>query len=85
MSNIYKAFENLSTESILLYGISKDINSALRYLDYLQNIKIATTGDDLLNMGIKPSPKYQEIFDKILIAKLKNPEMTKNDELKLIF
>ena len=82
---IYKAFENLSTESILLYGISKDINSALRYLDYLQNIKIATTGDDLLNMGIKPSPKYQEIFDKILIAKLKNPEMTKNDELKLIF
>ena len=81
---IYKAFENLSTESILLYGISKDINSAKKYLDKLKNIKIETTGDDLLKMGIKPSPKYQEIFDKILMAKLENPEMTKEDELKLI-
>ena len=81
---IYKAFENLSTESVLLYGISKDINSATRYLDTLRNIKIETTGDDLLKNGIEPSPKYQEIFDKILKAKLENPEMTKEDELKLI-
>lgn len=82
---IYKAFENLSTESILLYGISKDLNSATRYLDKLKKVKIETTGVDLLEMGIQPSPKYQEIFDKILMAKLKNPEITKEDELKLVF
>ena len=79
---ICKAFENLSTESILLYGISKDINSATRYLDYLRNIQIEINGEDLLKMGIKPSPKYQEIFDEILKEKLKNPDMTKEDELK---
>ena len=55
--------------------------SALRYLDVLQNIKLSVTGDDLLNLGIKPSPKYQEIFDCILHEKLKNPEMTKDDEI----
>lgn len=78
---IYKAFDGLALESILLYAIAKDMASALRYLDVLQNIKLSVTGDDLLNLGIKPSPKYQEIFDCILHEKLKNPEMTKDDEI----
>lgn len=78
---IYKAFDGLALESILLYAIAKDMTSALRYLDVLQNIKISVTGDDLLNLGIKPSPKYQEIFDYILKEKLKNPDMTKDDEI----
>lgn len=82
---IYRTFENLATESILLYGIIKDMNSATRYLDNLCKIKIETTGNDLLKLGIEPSPKYQEIFDKILKAKLENPNMTKSDELKYIY
>lgn len=80
---IYKAFENLNTESILLYGISKDINAAAKYLEHLRNIKIATTGDDLTELGIKPSPKYQEIFDSILKEKLKNPKLSKQEELSV--
>ena len=32
-------------------------------------------------MGIPPSPKYQEIFDEVLKEKLKNPKMTKEDEM----
>ena len=80
---IYKAFDNLAIESILLYGIMYDINIAKKYLDILQNIKISVNGDDLSSLGIKPSPKYQEIFDEILKAKLQNPNMTKEDELKI--
>ena len=81
---VYKAFDGLALESILLYAISKDMKSALRYLDVLRNIKISITGDDLKNLGIKPSPKYQEIFDYVLKEKLKNFDMTKHDEIKLI-
>ena len=35
-------------------------------------------------MGIEPSPKYQNIFDSVLMAKLYNPKMTKEDELKIV-
>lgn len=78
---LYKTFENAHIESILLYGILKDEAGARHYLDDLRNIKISVTGKDLQNLGIKPSPKYQEIFDEILKQKLKNPNMTKEDEL----
>ena len=60
------------------------MKSAFRYLDVLRNIKISITGNDLKNLGIKPSPKYQEIFDYVLKEKLKNSDMAKHDEIKLI-
>lgn len=77
---LYKAFENAHVETILLYAL-KDETGARRYLDDLRKIKISVTGKDLQELGIKPSPKYQEIFDEILKAKLKNPNMTKEDEI----
>ena len=81
---VYKAFQNVETETVLLYAILRDEKIARRYLDNLRNIKIQTTGDDLLNLGLKPSPKYKEILDKILAAKLQTPEMSKKDELELV-
>ena len=81
---IYKAFDGLALESILLYAISKDLKSVQHYLDVLKNIKISITGDDLKNLGIKPSPKYQEIFDLVLKEKLANPNLTYNDEIAII-
>lgn len=80
---LYKAFESARTETVLLYAM-KDEKGARRYLDVLRNIKISVTGRDLQELGIKPSPKYQEIFDSILKEKLKNPNMTKSDELNFI-
>ena len=82
--DIYKMFENLRIESILLYAILKNEKIARHYLDNLRQIKIETTGDDLKNFGIKPSPKYQEIFDEILKEKLKNPKITKEDEINYL-
>lgn len=81
---IYKAFENVRIESILLYGILKDEAGARHYLDDLRNIKISVTGKDLQNLGIKPSPKYQEIFDELLKQKLIKPQMTIEEEIELI-
>lgn len=80
---LYKAFENASVESVLLYAIMKDENGARRYLDKLKDIKIIINGEDLQKLGMPPSPKYQEIFDKVLKEKLKNPNITKEDEMRV--
>lgn len=80
---IYKAFDGLALESILLYGILKDIKAVQRYLNILKDIRISITGGDLKNIGIEPSPMYQEIFDNVLKEKLNRPEMTFNDEIQL--
>ena len=81
---IYKAFENVRLETVLLYGILYDEKIARHYLDDLKQIKISVTGNDLLNLGIKPSPKYSQIFDVVLRRKLENPQLTKEDEITLI-
>ena len=77
---LYKAFENVRLETVLLYAL-KDEAGARHYLDNLRKIKISVTGKDLQALGIKPSPKYQEIFDMLLMKKLANPLMTKDDEI----
>lgn len=79
---IYKAFEKVMPETVLLYAILKDETAALKYLDKLRNIHISINGNDLLKIGIAPSPKYQEIFDYVLKQKLISPDMSKSDELK---
>ena len=80
---IYKAFAGKALETILLYAILKDEKIARHYLDNLKDIKISIKGKDLQNLGIPPSAKYQEIFDKVLKAKLKNPNMTIEEEIML--
>lgn len=81
---LYKAFENSRTETVLLYAILKDETGARHYLDELRNIKISVTGKDLQKLGIKPSPKYNEIFDEVLRQKLANPCLTIDDEIVVI-
>ena len=80
---IYKAFEKVMPETILLYAILKDEKAAIKYLEKLRFIHISINGNDLQELGIAPSPKYQEIFDYVLKEKLKSPDMSKSEELKL--
>ncbi len=79
---IYKNFENLPIESIIMFSINNS-KPTLKYLNILKNIKISINGKDLQNIGISPSPKYQQCFDFILQEKLKNPALTKEQEIKL--
>ena len=79
---LYKTFQNTRIETVLLYAITKDETGARHYLDDLRKIKLDITGKDLQTLGIKPSPKYQEIFDEVLKVKLKNPSMAKDDEIE---
>lgn len=79
----YKMFRNIPTETVILYGILEDKSIAENYLDNLQNIKLEITGKDLQNLGIKPSPKYKECFEKILEQKCYNSHLKKDDEIIL--
>jgi len=81
---IYRAFEGLHVESVLLYAAAKNQGTAERYLEHLRKIKLEITGEDLKALGFEPSKKYAEIFDYVLERKLQNPAMTREDELKLI-
>ncbi len=80
---LYKTFQNARIETVLFYAITKDETGARHYLDDLLGIKIDITGKDLQALGIKPSPKYQEIFDEVLKAKLQNPKISKKDEVEI--
>ena len=54
-----------------------------KYLYNLKDIEILINGNDLKNLGIEPSPKYQKCFDYILKKKISNPKLSKDDEIKL--
>lgn len=80
---IYKMFRNIPTETVLLYGILTDKQIAEKYLDNLRKIKLEITGKDLQHLGIKPSPKYKECFEKIIEQKCYNANLSKDDEIRL--
>ena len=62
---IYKNFENLNLESILMFS-TIDKKSVEKYLDNLRNIELTINGTDLQVLGIPPSAQYQKCFDYIL-------------------
>ncbi len=82
-AEIYQAFNGLNLETVLMYAAVKDIVPARRYLDYLKDIKLEITGEDLKSLGVKPSGKYQECFNFILGKKFKNPALDKAQEIQL--
>lgn len=81
---IFKLFKDLPLETILLYALNIDKKIACRYLDDLKNIKISINGDDLIEMGIPKGKIFKEIFDFVLKEKLRNPKLTKIDEIAIV-
>lgn len=79
---IYKNFENLNLESILMFATINN-KAVEKYLDNLRDIKPTINGKDLQQLGITPSEKYQKCFDYILKEKIENPKMEKQQEIEL--
>ncbi len=77
---IYKSFEGICIESIIMFVLYNE-KAVIKYLEKLKDIKLSISGLDIQKLGIKPSEKYQKCFDYILQEKLKNPAMSKQDEL----
>ena len=85
--DIYKAFEDMDVETLLILAVYEDQKYAgkvFRYLDYLREIKLSVNGQDLLEIGIAPSKTFAEAFDYVLKHKLKSPQLTQKEEKKLL-
>jgi tRNA nucleotidyltransferase (CCA-adding enzyme) len=80
--------EPLSYEVIILllakYKTSKLLKNIKVFFDALNGTRIFTSGHDLRRLGVTPGPAYQELFAKVLEAKLNGKVSTKIEELELI-
>ena len=63
-------------------GVVKDFLKA--YFEFFRNIKIETTGKDLVSLGLKPGKQYKKIFETLTKLKIKGIIKNKDDELKYI-
>lgn len=80
----YSCFKNIELESILLYASTVNYDIAINYLDNLKDIKPLSTGADLINIGIKPGQIYSEIFNYIIEMRIKDKNLTKEEEIEII-
>lgn len=80
---IYKALSAVAPETRALYAVWGALEPVRRFMQ-IKDIKISINGSDLLALGIKPSKQYGEIFDAVLREKLKNPDITKSEEIQLV-
>ncbi len=79
-SDIYNFFVNSSAEAIIaFYVVTKNLN-AIKYLDELKDVKINFSGNDLIAMGLQPSPLFAAITKSTLLAKLDGEIKSKDDE-----
>lgn len=79
---ICKTFKNIPIESVIMYSTINH-KAVEKYFNELKDIEIFLDGNELKELGIEPSPKYQECFDYILNKKIKNSNLTKNDEIMI--
>lgn len=79
---IYKFFEKIEPETILIYTYTQNSKIGLRYFE-IKDIKPAITGKNLIQLGYKPSKEFEKCFDYILKSKLNQPNMSLEKEIEL--
>lgn len=81
---IHRYFKNKEIEAIIIYYLKTKDKNALHFIENLKEIKIEINGEDLINLGLSPSPKFSEIFFETLKAKLNGHIHTKEEEIDFV-
>ena len=81
---IYKAFTGLLDLSISIYYVITGNIAVHKFMKELKNIKVLTTGKDLIELGLHPSPYFNKIFEMILKKKLNDELISKSEELEFV-
>ncbi|WP_298435334.1 A-adding tRNA nucleotidyltransferase [Geobacter sp.] len=86
-SDIFFWLRGLTTE-VLLYIMAKTGREVVRkfvslYVTHLRGVTTAITGDDLRELGLPSGPRYREILDLVLTARLNGEAATRDDELRI--
>jgi len=87
-TEIYTLFKPLPTEA-LLYVMAKAEEKTVQkaislFFTQLNAMKVSLRGRDLRELGIKPGPRYREILDALLSARLEGKIKTKADEMRYV-
>jgi len=87
-SNIYDLLRSLDLEPILLMMAKAKQDTAKKhislYLTQLRNVKVSLTGDDLKALGLAPGPRYKELLDDLLDAKLDGKVKNRDQEIEYV-
>ncbi|AJE03269.1 A-adding tRNA nucleotidyltransferase [Geobacter pickeringii] len=86
-SDIYFWLRGLTTE-VLLYIMAKTRRDEVRkfvslFVTRLRGVTTSITGDDLKRLGLPAGPRYREILDRILTARLNGEAASRDDELRI--
>lgn len=82
ITSVLKKYDERGLEIITVTSKFKVFQKIISYLENYSKIKIKTTGEDLKRLGIKPGPKYGEILDLILKARLDGLIEGKKEEIR---
>ncbi len=87
-SRVYHLLEPLSYEVIIMLRVKYRNKKLLRYIEVFfttyNGMRIRISGDDLKSLGLKPGPRYQKIFRKILDARLNGSVKSREEEIALV-
>jgi tRNA nucleotidyltransferase (CCA-adding enzyme) len=85
---VFSLLEPLSYETIILLSATTPNKNFKKYLvDFFKiyhGMRLCVSGDDLKGLGILPGHEYQNIFAKVLAAKLNGKVKNRQTELALI-
>jgi tRNA nucleotidyltransferase (CCA-adding enzyme) len=87
-SEVYRMLRELPIEA-LLYGMARTEHEEARrlmshFVTHLRSVVSLIGGRDLQSMGLKPGPRYGEILNKLVAARLDGLVSTREDELRLV-
>jgi tRNA nucleotidyltransferase (CCA-adding enzyme) len=74
-------------QEIVLYAMARSPEESIRepitsYLIDYRKVKLEISGDDLVQMGVRPSPAIKEILDQVLRAKLNGEAPDRSSQLE---
>jgi len=83
---IYNLFSNFSVEAIIYFLAMASTDRANRYANiyftqYYGRAELSLTGDDLVEMGMKPGPVFQSVFKALREAHVKGAIETREEEV----
>jgi tRNA nucleotidyltransferase (CCA-adding enzyme) len=83
---IYNQLSGLSVEAIIYFLAAASADRAKQYVDtyfteYYKQAELSLTGDDLVEMGIKPGPIFQSVFKALREAHVKGAIKTREEEV----
>jgi tRNA nucleotidyltransferase (CCA-adding enzyme) len=87
-SEVYFFLRGLSVE-VLLYNMAKSRSSEVKrcislYFTKLHGVRTQIGGDDLKQLGLEQGPRYRELLDAVLSARLDGRVVSREDEVELV-